>query len=349
MKKFLPIFVAGLVLVVILIPEKRSSTSQQQRQYVTIGTGGVTGLYFPAGGAICRLVNRNKYKHNIQCSVESTGGSVYNLNALATGEIDFGISQSDLIHQAYDEKGCSKGICYNPDLRTVVSFYTEPLTIVARKDAKVKELKDLQNKRINIGAPGSGQRATVLNLIKEMGWTEKSFKQISGLNPVEQATALCDNKLDAIIYSVGHPNGSIQEASSLCDTNLVSVSGPQIDNFLAKNDYYIPAEIPGKLYRGTPDEIKTFGVKVALLTSTKTPKKIVKELVTSLYNNFDSFKRVHPIFTNLTKESIFTEGIVAPLHAGVKEFLIELHNEEYSAKAVKEFLKERQDEHNSAK
>lgn len=339
-----------LLLLFALVMAGQVTAADAKRKYITIGTGGVTGLYFPAGGAICRLINRHKNEHGIQCSVESTGGSVYNLNALATGEIDFGISQSDLIYQAYKGDKCMKGICPNKKLRTVVAFYTEPLTIVARQDAKVKQFKELKGKRINIGAPGSGQRATVLNLINEMGWSFRTFKQISGLNPVEQATALCDNKLDAIIYSVGHPNGSIQEASSLCKTNLVTVSGPEIETFLNKNSYYIPATIPGKLYKGTPDDIHTFGVKVALLTSADTPKKVVKKLVESLYNNFDSFKRIHPIFSGLTREAIFTEGIVAPLHAGVTEFLEERENEQHSAQAVKEFLKERQNEqHNSAK
>lgn len=312
-----------LLIVLAFFSATQVSAADAKRKYITIGTGGVTGIYFPAGGAICRLINRHKNEHGIQCSVESTGGSVYNLNALATGEIDFGVSQSDLIYQAYQGDKCIKGVCPNKNLRTVVSFYTEPLTIVARQDAKVKQLKELKGKRINIGAPGSGQRATVLNLISEMGWNLKTFKQISGLNPVEQATALCDNKLDAIIYSVGHPNGSIQEASSLCKTNLVNVSGPEIDIFLKKNPYYIPATIPGGLYKGTPDELNTFGVKVALLTSANMDKKSVKQLVRSLYNNFDSFKRIHPIFTSLTRDSIFSEGIVAPLHDAVKEFLKE--------------------------
>lgn len=297
--------------------------SSENLTYVTLGTGGVTGIYFPTGGTICRLMNREKEKHHVQCSVESTGGSVYNLNALSRSELDLGIAQSDLIYKAYSSDRHVSSIQSNKNLRTILSLYTEPLTIVAREDAKIKDFGDLKGKRVNIGAPGSGQRATMLSLIDALGWTMSDFKQVSGLNPVEQATALCDNKLDAIVYSVGHPNGSIQEASSTCAANLVQVEGPEIDSFLSKNPYYVPAKIKGGLYRGTPDEIKTFGVKVSLVSETALSEDVAYQVVKSIAENFESFKRLHPIFTNLTLDSMAKEGIIAPLHEGAAKYFRE--------------------------
>lgn len=297
--------------------------SSDRKKFVTLGTGGVTGIYFPTGGTICRLVNREKDKHNIQCSVESTGGSVYNLNALKQKELDLGIAQSDLIYNAYHNTGQIKSVTPNNDLRTVISLYTEPLTIVARQDSNIKTFADLKGKRVNIGVPGSGQRATMMSLIDYLGWSLKDFKQVSGLNPVEQATALCDNKLDAIVYSVGHPNGSIQEASSSCDTNLVQVTGPDINTFLMKNPYYVPAKIKGGLYRGTDNEINTFGVKVGVVATTKLHEDIAYEIVKSIANNFESFKRLHPIFSDLTLDAMANEAIIAPLHEGAAKFFQE--------------------------
>lgn len=301
----------------------KESIPSDRKKFVTLGTGSVTGIYFPTGGTICRLVNRDKEKHNIQCSVESTGGSVYNLNALSQRELDLGVAQSDIIYDAYNTADHIKSVTPNKDLRTIVSLYTEPLTIVARQDSNIKSFHDLKDKRINIGAPGSGQRATMMSLIDYLGWSLKDFKQVSGLNPVEQATALCDNKLDAIVYSVGHPNGSIQEASSSCDTNLVQISGPDIDTFLKKNPYYVPAKIKAGLYRGTPDEINTFGVKVGVVATTKLSNEITYEIVKSIANNFESFKRLHPIFSNLTLDAMANEAIIAPLHDGAAQFFRE--------------------------
>lgn len=301
----------------------KENISVDRKKFVTLGTGGVTGLYFPTGGTICRLINRDKDKHKIQCSVESTGGSVYNLNALNQKELDLGIAQSDLIYDAYKEAGHIKSVTPNPNLRTIISLYTEPLTIVARQDSNIKTFADLKGKRVNIGAPGSGQRATMMSLIDYLGWSLKDFKQLSGLNPVEQATALCDNKLDAIVYSVGHPNGSIQEASSSCDANLVQISGPDIDRFLQKNPFYVPAKIKGGMYRGTEDEISTFGVKVGVLATTKLSDDIAYEIVKSIANNFESFKRLHPIFSDLTLNAMANEAIIAPLHDGAAKFFQE--------------------------
>ena len=246
---------------------------QTRQLFVTIGTGGVTGVYYPTGGAIARLVNKGKKEHGIRASVESTGGSVYNLNAIAGGELEMGVAQSDWQYHAYNGTAKFKEKGPNKDLRAVFSVYPEPFTVVARTDSGIKNFADLEGKRVNIGNPGSGQRATREVVMNKMGWTKDSFKLAAELKPAEQSQALCDNKVDAIIYTVGHPNGSIKEATTSCDAVIVNVTGPAIDALVNDNDYYRTAIIPGGMYRGSDKDTATFGVGATFVSSAKVPEK----------------------------------------------------------------------------
>ena len=293
---------------------------QANQTFVTIGTGGVTGVYYPAGGAICRLVNKGKKEHGIRCSVESTGGSVYNLNAIAGGELDMGVAQSDMQYDAVKGLGKFAEAGPNADLRAVFSIHPEPFTVVARADAGIKEFKDLKGKRVNIGNPGSGQEATMKVVMDKYGWTKDDFKLASELKAAEQSAALCDNKVDAIVYVVGHPNGSIQEAATACDTVVVNVAGKEIDELVAANPYYRTATIPGGMYRGTDKDVKTFGVGATFVSSAKVPADVIYQVVKGVFENFEDFKQLHPVFANLKKEEMIKDGLSAPLHDGAVKY-----------------------------
>ena len=290
------------------------------QKFITIGTGGVTGVYYPAGGAIARLVNKGKKNHGLRATVESTGGSVYNVNAVRTGELDFGVAQSDVQYDAV--KGLNKFAASGPDndLRAVFSLHQEPFTVVARADSGIKKFEDLKGKRVNIGDPGSGQRSTMQVVMDKLGWTTADFKLASELKAAEQSSALCDNKVDAIVYTVGHPNGSIQEACTACDSVLVNVTGPKISELVAANPYYSEAVIPGGMYRGNPNDTKTFGVSATIITSAKVPVDTVYQLVKAVFENFDDFKQLHPAFANLDKKQMVKYGLSAPLHEGAIKY-----------------------------
>lgn len=298
-------------------------TTADAQQFITIGTGGVTGVYYPTGGAICRLVNKGKSEHGLRCSVESTGGSVYNLNAIAAGELDLGVVQSDWQYHAYNgtDSFAEKGP--NKDLRAVFSLHPEPFTVVARADSGIKNFADLKGKRVNIGNPGSGQRGTMEVVMSKMGWTNSDFKLASELKSAEQASALCDNKIDAIVFTVGHPSGSIQEATSSCDSVMVTVDGPVIDALVADNDYYRYAVIPGGMYRGTDTDTKTFGVGATFVSSAKVPEDVIYQVVKAVFEDFDQFKQLHPAFEVLKKEEMIKDGLSAPLHDGAAKYFKE--------------------------
>jgi TRAP transporter TAXI family solute receptor len=289
-------------------------------EFITIGTGGVTGVYYPTGGSICRLVNKNRKKTGIRCTVESTGGSIYNLNTIRAGELDMGVVQSDWQFHAYNGTSKFKNKGAFPELRAVFSVHNEPFTVVARKDSGIKKFKDLQGKRVNIGNPGSGQRGTMEVVMQALGWNMNTFSLASELKSAEQSKALCDNKIDAMVFTVGHPSGSIKEATTSCDSVIVSVKGGEISKLVKKHDYYAHAIIPGGMYRGSPKDVKTFGVKATFVSSTNTPANTVYWVVKSVFENFDSFKRLHPAFNHLTKKAMVNDGLSAPLHDGALKY-----------------------------
>lgn len=289
-------------------------------EFVTIGTGGVTGVYYPTGGAICRLVNKGRRDHGIRCSVESTGGSVYNINTIREGELEFGVAQSDWQYHAFhgssrfEEAGPFEG------LRAVFSVHPEPFTVVARADAGIQTVMDLKGKRVNIGNPGSGQRGTMEVLMEALGWTTGDFALATELKAAEQSAALCDNQIDAMVYTVGHPSGSIQEATTACDSVLVEVSGDVVDQLIADNSFYRTATIPGGMYRGNDSDTLTFGVGATFVTSADVSEDVVYTLVSSVFENFGDFTGLHPAFANLKPEEMATAGLSAPLHAGAARY-----------------------------
>lgn len=308
---------ASLLGVVLAAPSALAET------FVTIGTGGQTGVYYVVGQSICRLVNRDTATHGIKCTAPSTGGSVANLNAIKGGEQDMGVAQSDWQFHAYNGSSSFENQGANTDLRAVFSVHPEPFTVVARVDSGIKSFDDLKGKRVNVGNPGSGQRGTMEVLMRTKGWTMSDFKLASELKSAEQSQALCDNKVDAIVFTVGHPNGSIQEATTSCDAVVVPVTGAEVDKLVADNPFYARATIPGGMYKGTDTDTQTFGVKATFVASAKTPEKTIYEVVKAVFDNFDRFKRLHPAFANLDPKDMIKDGNSAPLHDGAAKYFKE--------------------------
>ncbi|MEN8195499.1 MAG: TAXI family TRAP transporter solute-binding subunit [Pseudomonadota bacterium] len=297
-----------------------SATAQAQKKFVTIGTGGQTGVYYVVGQSICRLVNRGQRKHGIKCTAPSTGGSVANLNAIRAGQQDMGVAQSDWQYHAYNGTSKFKAKGAFKKLRAVFSVHGEPFTVVARKDSGIKTFADLKGKRVNIGNPGSGQRGTMEVVMKALGWQKSDFKLASELKSSEQAQALCDNKVDAIVFTVGHPNGSIKEATTSCAAIIVPVTGPAIDKLASDNDYYAKATIPGKMYTGTPNDVQTFGVGATFVSSADVDQKTIYTVVKSVFDNFGRFKKLHPAFAHLKEANMITNNLSAPLHPGAAKY-----------------------------
>jgi uncharacterized protein len=296
-----------------------SSTLAQQK-FVTIGTGGVTGVYYAAGGAICRLVNKERAKHGIRCSVESTGGSVFNVNTIKAGELDVGFAQSDVQFNASKGQAQFKDAGAMSDLRALFSVHPEPFTVLARKEANVRTFADFKGKRFNVGNPGSGTRASMEEMLSAIGWKMSDFALASELKADEHGPALCDGKIDGFFYGVGHPSANIQDPTTSCGAKLVSLTGPAVDKLVTDKPFYAKASIPGGLYPNNPQTTETYGVLATVVASSKTPADTVYAIVKSVFDNFEEFKKLHPALANLKPENMAKDGLSAPLHEGAARY-----------------------------
>jgi uncharacterized protein len=309
----------GLVTAALIALASFATPAAAQQKFVTIGTGGVTGVYYAVGGAICRLMNKSRADTGLRCSVESTGGSVFNVNSIKSSELDFGMTQSDVQYNAAKGEGPFKDKA-DPDLRAVLSVHPEPFTVLARKDAGVTQFSDFKGKRFNVGNPGSGTLSSMEELLKQMGWTKADFSLAAELKADEQGTALCDNKIDGFFYGVGHPSAAIQDPTIACGAKLISLTGPAVDALIKDHPYYARATIPGGMYANNPNPTDTYGVLATLVTSAKTADTTVYALVKAVFDNFDEFKKLHPAFANLDPAKMVKDGLSAPLHPGAVKF-----------------------------
>jgi len=291
-----------------------------QQKFMTIGTGGVTGVYYAAGGAICRLVNKDRAKHGIRCSVESTGGSVFNVNTIKAGELDLGVAQSDVQYNAGKGQMQFKDAGPYGDLRAVMSLHPEPFTVLARKELNAKNFTDMKGKKFNVGNPGSGTRASLEELLTALNWKMSDFALASELKADEHGAALCDGKIDGFYYGVGHPSANIQDPTTTCGAKLVSITGPAVDKLVAEKPYYAKASIPAGLYPSNPQETTTYGVMATLVASSKTSPDTIYIVVKAVFDNFEEFKKLHPALANLKPEEMVTNGLSAPLHEGAARY-----------------------------
>ena len=289
------------------------------QQFVSIGTGGVTGVYYPTGGAICRLVNKNRKEHGIRCSAESTGGSIYNINTIRAGELEFGVAQSDWQYHAYNGSSKFKDQGAFKNLRAVFSVHPEPVTVIASDSSGVMQLTDIKGKRMNIGNPGSGTRGTWEVIEEALGWKRSDLKLAAEMKSAETGQAVCDGKIDAYFWLVGHPSALTQESLATCDAHLVDVKGPAIDELVNDNTFYRKATIPAGMYNNKVD-IQTFGVAATFVSSSDVSDEVVYIIVKAVFDNFDDFKKLHPAFGHLTEKEMITEGLSAPLHDGAVKY-----------------------------
>lgn len=299
----------------------------QERQFIAIGTGGPTGVYFQVGQAVCQMVHAEAaegrsegMKHGIRCSAPATGGSTYNIGQIAQGELDFGVAQSDWQFHSVNCSNQDKVTCFE-DLRSVFSVHPEPYHIIAGQGSGIQSWNDLEGKRFNIGNPGSGQRGTTEELINGHGWSMDKFAQATELTSTEQASALCDGKIDAFGYTVGVPNAGVSVATDGCDAYIVDLSDdPVATGLVEEHPYYAWATIPAGTYKTTSEDVTTFGVKATFVTGADVSEDVVYAVTKAVFENLDTFRQLHPAFANLEPKEMISAGNAAPLHPGAEKY-----------------------------
>jgi TRAP transporter TAXI family solute receptor len=275
------------------------------------------------GRAICHLLNRNV--EGLKCSPLETAGSVSNLANVTGGSLEIGIVQSDVQFHAVNRSGPYQFVDTPHDnLRALFSLYVEPFNLVARRDADISSLDDLPGRRINVGNTGSGQRETMEVVMQAKGWTADDFQLMTELPASQQTMALCHDRVQAMVYTAGHPNPSIAKAIELCDAMLVEVSGPEIDRLVSDNPFYTTTFVPIGVYQGVEQPVKTFGTLATVVASSDTDDELIYSVVKTLFENFDRFKRMHRAFLDLDPTAMVSDGLAAPLHVGAKRYYREM-------------------------
>ena len=308
------------VVAAFLMAASGGTTAQAQQTRIIIGTAGVTGVYYPTGGTICRLVNAGSEEHGIRCAVESTAGSVYNARNIRTGGLDFGVVQSNVQADAWHGVRAFENDTPYADLRAVFSVHADVMHVMVRADAGIDSVADMKGKRVNIGNPGSGTRMVANALMQAAGVMPGDFALTAELESVKQSAALCAGRLDAVIWSAGLPNASSMEATSSCDIKILDLTNAVIDKVLASNSAFAAATIPGGTYPGNADDIASWGPRATFLTDAGTANEVVYTLVKAVFENFDDFKNSHPAFSQLTEAEMLEAGLTAPLHPGAVKY-----------------------------
>jgi len=313
----------GLIALLLLAFGACPAAAGPAQRTLYMGTAPVVGVYFPAGGAICAMVNRHRAQTGLRCVIESTDGSVTNLDALRSGDEDMAIVQSDWQYYAIKGLGPFKSAGPFEGLRALFAIHGEPLTLMVRKNAGIVSLADLKGKRVNIGPKGSGQRVLADLLIRALGWKDSDFASIAEIDPNLQTGALCDSQIDAFLMPMSHPNGAVEEAASRCGALLVPLTGPAVDKLMADKPYLARDVIPAGTYPGNPNAIATFGPRATLLATKSMPDDVGYNIVKAVFEDFDRFTAMHPAFRNLTPAEMVAGGNTAPLQAGAARYFRE--------------------------
>ena len=281
--------------------------------FITIGTGEVTGVYFPTGSALCRMMNQNRKTTGIRCSVEATEGSLANVQGLEKGNLDFALAQSDVVYRAYHGKGSFRGRTAK-HLRSIVALYPELLTLVVRKGDGITKLTDIKGRKIDLGASDSGTRITTDTVLHAFGLRESDLHYMKAKDTDEDTAWLKSGKIDGYFGVFGHPATAIKDAANLLPIDLIPIEGKPVDALVTRYPYYSKGVIQA-CYRGVGHITPSLGVKALLVTTDKTPEKVVYALTKTLLKNFDRFKKLHPAFRSLDKKALL-RGLSIPQHPG---------------------------------
>ena len=299
--------------------ETATMVSENPDDIVHIGTASAGGIYYPAGGALCRLMNRTRSEHHLRCIADPSEGSLANLRALAKGDLDFAVVQSNWQYQAVKGLGVFTNGPHT-DLRSVFSLYTEAFTAVVRDDSAFKNFEDIRKATVNLGPEGTPVRMMSEEIMSLLGWDIEEFAGIGRYTMEEQAKALCDGDIDVIFFTVGHPNGALRQALGTCALRMLPMEETTTRKIAARAPYLFATNIPAGLYGPQAPEVRTVGVKATLVTQASVPDKVVEAMVRSVFANFTTFKTLHPVFARLNPADMVQKGLTAPLHPAAERY-----------------------------
>ena len=324
--------ISGLA-VAAIVSTAASQVLIAQNRFISIGTGGSTGVYYVVGSTVCRMLHKYAKRlpkegmeaqasPSLKCSAPTTGGSIYNLNNVRTGDLNLGVVQSDWHHHAFHGTSIFEGKQIK-NLRSVFSVHAEPFQIVVGKTSGISSWKDLKGKRVNIGNPGSGQRSTFEVLMIAHDIDASFFGSVTELESSKQSQALCENLIDAFGYTVGVPNAGVAQAADGCGAHIIDLDTEPVAKLVSENPYYITTTIPQDMYTTTDHDVTTFGVVATVVASSEQSEETIYQVVRAVFEQLNEFKKAHPAFARLTPQEMISRGLAAPLHPGARKYYVE--------------------------
>jgi uncharacterized protein len=308
----------ALVIALALVVAVAAAPADAAQQFLVIGGGSTTGVYYQVALHVCKLVNDQLGSQGYNCIGRPSLGSVFNVNAIDRGLLNFGVVQSDRNWQAHTGEADWKGKPFK-GLRSVFSVHPETVMLVTRADTGIKAVADLRGKRVNIGNPGSGQRGNAEDVLRIYGIDKDKDIAAEGLQQDEASRALVDKKLDAFFYTVGNPWGGGLEVATSTEIRMIPVDGPGIKKLVADNPYYVMTVVPGGIYKGVDKDVPTYAVKATFVTGEKEPDEVVYNVVKAIFENLGRFKESHAAFKYLDPKDML-QGLSAPLHPGAARY-----------------------------
>lgn len=301
-------------------PKQSRNTSDNRGQHLLIGTGSVRGAYFPVGGVICRLLNRHQSSHRMRCSLESTGGSIYNLRQLREDNFDVVFAQSDWQYHAYHGTNTFEQDGPDPQLRAIFALEPDPLALIVRMDSPYKAFDHLEDQTVSFGYTRSLQRRTIDHFMQVKGWSESNFKEMRRIADNQQVPELCAGKVDAILLLGSSLNDHLKSVPDDCELRFLPIQGKDVDNVIAKYPYYRKGYIPKGRYINSSADAQSFGLGATFVAHQSTSPKAVYYIVKEVAENFRDFKSLHPSLSTLEKRDLPYAGIAIPLHAGALQY-----------------------------
>lgn len=297
-----------------------SAPAPAKEKFVSLGTSSQSGVYYPVAQGICGLVNGGRDEHLVRCLANTTGGSIYNIQAIATGELDFALTRAGLAYEAYKGIGEFETYGANPKLRSMSVLYSQPLSVIVKQDSDIKTFLDIPGKRINIGNLGSGKRELAEMLLDLMKWTAKDFAEVLELNTSRMGKAFCEGKVDVLIEAIGIPSKFLDEMINGCKGRFVDIPKNVVDAVRQQGPYYEPGIIPAKLYPIQKRDVQTFNVNVVLITSTDVSADTIYTITRTMFEKFPLLQKTHPVFASMTPQSMVEQGEYIPFHEGALRY-----------------------------
>ncbi len=287
-------------------------------KFLNIGTGGTAGTYYPLGGAMAEILN--KEIPGMNASAQSTGASVANINMLKDNGIDLAIVQNDIVYYAVNGTEMFEGKKVD-GLKGIASLYPETCQFVTLDSTGIKSIQDLKGKRVAVGAVGSGAEANARQILEAYGITYDDI-QVQYLSFAEGASALKDGNVDAAFLTAGYPTAAVQDISSQNKIRLLPVEAAQADALIAKYPFYTKTTIPKGTYAGFDEDVPTVSVMAMLVASSSVDDDMGYSIAKALFTNLDRLSAAHSVGKLISKENAET-GMSLPMNAGAEKFFKE--------------------------